>query len=154
MYILAKTNMKTRHTAFLVTNGVLPRCAFGNYQNLVEAMPQFMSGSQAEELTTAGWVGLQFYYAASCEAVRQNLFSWLMVPKAHTLAHMLDDQLSERYNSRFYHNYEGESLVGALKPLAFRCLGPGMEARVLRRTILKLVTLKESDIARIGRRGR
>ena len=133
---------------------MLLRCAFAHFQTLCEAMPQYLSSRQAEELSESGWAALQFYHAASCEAVNQNLFRWLMLPKAHTMSHMLDDVLNEHYNIRFYHNFEGENLVGVLKPLAAMCLGPGMESRVLRRTILKLVTLKESDVAILGKRRR
>ena len=114
-------------------------------------LPRYLTADEADALASSGWNALRFYHAASCEAAAQGVMSWLMLPKAHTMCHLMDDVRHERYNPRFYHNFEGENLIGSVKPLCMQCVGPGMESRVLKRTVLKLVSLKETDVARMHR---
>ena len=130
---------------------VLTRTCYARFQDLMESLPRYLTADEAEELTSAGWNALRFHNAAACEASTQGVLSWLMQPKAHTMCHLLDDAMHERYNPRFYHNFEGENAIGSLKPLCMRCLGPGMERRVLKRVVLKMVTEKEDDVARMHR---
>ena len=127
------------------------RCSFAHFHDKCESFGRYLTAAEADELSSCGWTALRFCYAASCEAVSQQVFSWLMLPKAHTMAHILDDIQHERYNARFYHNFEGENLIGCIKPLCTQCLGPGMETRVLKRTVLKIFSEREADVARLAR---
>lgn len=134
-----------------VQHNVRSRCSFAHYQDKCEAFPRYLSAADADELASCGWTALRFYHAAATEAASQQAFSWVMLPKAHTMCHMLDSIKHERYNPRFYHNFEGENLIGCLKPLCTQCLGVGMEGRVLKRTVLKVFSEKEEDVARLAR---
>ena len=133
----------------LVKASISLRTAFADFQNTCEALPQFLSEDGADHLWRLGQDALQLYHAASSEACAQLVFSWLMLPKAHVMDHLLATVKSERYNFRFFHNFEGENMIGVLKPLCVKSLGKGMEARFLKRSLLKLVSLKEREIRRM-----
>lgn len=128
---------------------LLPRSAFAEFQNMCEELPQFLDEDAANDLAGLGQEALQLYHAAASEACSQNKFAWLMLPKAHVFDHLLACVKSERYNFRFYHNFEGENMVGVLKPLCVMSLGKGMETRFLKRSLLKLISLKEQEIRRM-----
>ena len=95
-----------------------------------------------------GIQALQFYNASAWEAVGQNLLRWQVLPKGHAHHHLQIDLLRERYNPRFFHNFQGEDLMKSLKKLIHLASGPGMETRVLQRAILRISASRPQELAR------
>lgn len=126
------------------------RCSWANWQHLLELYPQYLSEEQADHLSDAGVSALHCFLASANEAVSQHVFAWLVLPKLHVFHHVCIDVKVERYSPRWYHAYSGEDFMGLLKIICFRCAGNGMALRVLKRSLLRLVSAKQADVDALG----
>ena len=81
------------------------------------------------------------YHLAAAVAAMQGKLRWLVLPKLHLLHHICDDLLVNFLNPRAFHCFSGESYMGFVKKVCqATCMATNMEARVLKRTLLKVLT--------------
>ena len=125
------------------------RCAFAQWQLMHESMGQYLTPEQANSLHEVGMAALHFYGAAAHEAASQNKMRMLLIPKAHIYEHILRDGVRELYNCRFFHNFGSEDFMKSLKSTCIACAGANMEIKVLKRSLLKIVTGKLQDVSGI-----
>lgn len=123
------------------------RSCFAEWQRLCESYGRYLTVSQAQSLHDMGKCALSFYNGAAWEAAGQNKLAWQIIPKAHVHHHMQIDLLREKYNPRFFHNFQGEDMMKSLKQLVITALGTGMERRVLKRAILRISASTPQDLA-------
>ena len=112
---------------------------------MCETYGQYLTATEAHEMSSVGMSALHFYLAAANLARLMSVFSWIVLPKAHVFDHINADLVTELYNVRWCHNFGAEDFMGVLKTICSRCAGKGMALQVLRRTLLRLVAAKPLD---------
>ena len=113
------------------------RCGFAEWQRLTEVFPYYLTLEQAKRLHSLGIQNLQFLHLSAMVAVVYD--------------HVCADLLATLQNPRAYHCFSGESFMGFLKGLCqATSMAPNMEERVLKRSLLKVVTACHDEIR--GRR--
>lgn len=126
------------------------RCYWAHWQNLLEGYPQYLSEDEANNLSECGQSALLCFLAAANEAVAQSVFAWIILPKLHVFHHVCMDISIERYSPRYFHCFSGEDFMGTIKVACARCAGTGMSLRVLKRSLLRLFSSKQSDVDALG----
>ena len=117
------------------------RCGFAEWQRLTEVFPYYLTLERAQRLHALGIQNLHFLHVSAIVAVLQNKLRWLVLPKSHLYDHVCADVLATLQNPRAYHCFSGESYMGFLKCLCqATSMAPNMEERVLKRSLLKVVT--------------
>ena len=113
--------------------------------------PYYLTLERAQRLHALGIQNLHFLHVSAIVAVLQNKLRWLVLPKSHLYDHVCADVLATLQNPRAYHCFSGESYMGFLKCLCqATSMAPNMEERVLKRSLLKVVTACHAEI--MGRR--
>ena len=88
------------------------------------------------------------FHLAAHTAFQQLQLRWQILPKLHIFNHLCLDVLEDFYNPRAFHCFSGESFMGFVKTVCQATnMAPNMEERVLRRTLLKVVTGCSEEVA-------
>ncbi|CAE7699244.1 unnamed protein product, partial [Symbiodinium pilosum] len=97
----------------------------------VERAPRYLSDEQVTGITKAGTTFLRAIELLARIGVAEQKARWKLLPKAHAMAHIIEDQHEEKYNSRFYHCYADEDAIGQWKKLVIRVNKSLLEFRCL-----------------------
>ncbi|CAE7587022.1 unnamed protein product, partial [Symbiodinium pilosum] len=85
-----------------------------------ERAPRFLSDEQASGIAESGTAFLKCLEILARIGVSEGKLRWKLLPKAHAMAHLIEDQVKEKLNCRFYHCYTDEDFIGQWKKLVIR----------------------------------
>ena len=118
------------------------RCSFAEWQNMSERFPRYLTRTQAAELRDLGLQCLHLYFFAAQVSAAQKKLHFLMVPKLHIFHHICLDVGRDLANPRGFHNFSGEDFMGVCKKVVQSTpMGQKLELRVLKRTLLKVMSV-------------
>ena len=124
------------------------RCIFAEWQRATEVFPFYLTQQEAATIHDLGIQCLHLFHVAAHIALQQSQLRWQILPKMHIFHHMCLDVLEDFYNPRAVHCFSGESFMGFVKAVCQATnMAPNMEERVLRRTLLKVVTGSSEEVA-------
>lgn len=127
------------------------RCTFAEWQLLCETFGRYLSDQEAHQLHFVGKSALLFYTASAWQAAGQSELHWHILPKSHLFNEMQEDVPQEKYNPRFYHNFQGEDMMKSVKKLVHlaSCAKSGMELNVLRRSLVRIAANRKQLVSRL-----
>ncbi|CAE7578654.1 unnamed protein product [Symbiodinium sp. CCMP2592] len=110
-------------------------CAF---LDMCERSPRKLTIEQADTMHDSVQLFLKLYQLLVLQSHRRGIPRWKVVPKFHTLLHLVEDQRRELLNSRSYHTFLDEDYVGVFKQLCVQAPKQLLEFRCMTRFYLRV----------------